>query len=113
MNYGTYKKPIALSDMIEQDFDPAEMGPGFKRGLVLKVYKAKIKELVGSMDFSTDLKKAVLLPKEGKGYDNPTLVIYFKAGSLWATELQYQRHKLKILLNQRLKADFIKKVIIK
>ena len=128
MRYGGTNKTVALSDMLQQDFDPAEMGSGYRRGMVLKVYKAKLLELIGceGKDLSEEkkrkrrsllngLKGASLKPAdhEAADYDNPTLVIYFRSGSMWSTEMHHRRYQLKMLINKRLKCDFINKVIIK
>lgn len=92
-------------------------GPGIKRGMVLKIYKAKIADLIGrpqAKSMVQDLKAAYLLPKNhnASDYDNPTLVLKFQPGSMWRTEMQYKRYQLKELINKRLESDFLKQIRI-
>lgn len=156
-----YNKPQPLGKAAEDLFDPKNMVPGYKRGMVLKLYKAKLLELIGckpkpfylcegivpysfqvercrldvddcrlqTIDRSglTDAKKnrrrsllkdladATLLPKDPdkSDYANPMLLIRCRPGSMWIHELQHRRYQLKMLINKRLKSEFLKQVKIK
>lgn len=115
MIYGQ-RKPQSLKDLMEDDFNPADMKPGYKRGLILKVYKAKLKELVGKDAIKSllgDLKDITILPKTGRQYNNPVIILRFRPGSPWIPEMHARRYQLKMLLNKRLKSEFVKEVRIK
>ncbi len=122
---GRLYRPRKLSEIMGSQFAVEDMGPSLKRGMVLKVYKAKVLEAIGTPkspkgDLSSrakkllaDLEGAYMKPDEGPGFDNPQLIIKMKDGSPWRQELHYSRMRIKELINERLKSDFLKDVRIK
>lgn len=95
-----------MGDVLQKQFSVENMGPGLKRGLVLKVTPAKIKEVLGNSNFASSLKNIKLKGKD----DNPTLVIETVSGSPWRVQIHQVRYQLKQKINQRLKDEFIKDV---
>lgn len=100
------RQPKPLSDYIKTQFAPANMGTGFKRGLVLLVAPAKIKEVLDTHLFRSHLKNIKL---QGQ-HDRPNLVIQFAPGSPWRIQLHMHRHQLKQKINERVESEFIKDV---
>lgn len=111
-------QPKPLKDLMKQDFNPAEMGPGYRRGMVLRVYKGLIKKLTGRKEFAGDITgekitgEHITDSKDPK-YRNPTLIIYVRPGSIWKHELHQLRYQIRKAINERLKCEFIKEVRIK
>lgn len=101
------RKPISIDAFIKKDFTPETMGTGYKRGFVLVIYKAKIAEVAG--------KKVAALVEHAKmkgTYDNPDLYIYCRSDAVRYT-LNMQRINIKQKINERMKSEFINKVMVK
>lgn len=88
------------------EFKVENMGTGLKRGLVLKITPAKIKEVLKVAGFKNDL---ISIKLTGE-YENPRLRIYMKPGSMWRIQIHQQRYQLKKKINDRLKCEFLKDV---
>lgn len=111
-----YKMPRPLSDVMGKKFDPAQMGPGFKRGMVLYIYKAKIRDLVGEQQAThclNDLQYASMTDRNEQDYQHPILYLHFTPGSLWRAEMRSYCWRLKDLINKRLKSEFLRDVRVK
>ena len=88
-------------------FKVENMGTAMKRGMVLTIYRSKIKEVSGHR-----LAKVTGHAKMVGPFENPTLIIYCKI-DIARYELTMQRHKIKQAINERIKADLIQKIIFK
>lgn len=97
---------IKISDALEKTFNVEKMGTGLKRGLVLKITPAKIKDLLKTSRFKNDVESIKL---NGE-YENPQLRIYMKPGSIWRIQIHQQRCQLKKKINERLKSEFIRDI---
>lgn len=80
----------------------ASLGEGFLKGMVLRLYKAKIKELVGTKDFAQYI--------TGQQIRDNTLIIYCKEP--WRSELHARRYQIKQKINSRLEQEYLTKVKI-
>lgn len=113
------RKAKPLSEVMAKQFDPAKMGPGLKRGMVLYIYRSKIAEVLPKKQLGrclNDLKSAWMSedpPVGGQANEQTVLFIRFKPGSIWKTEMQMYRHRIKWLINERLKSDFLREVKIR
>lgn len=81
------------------------LGRGALVGMILRIYKAKIKELVGTKDFARYITGQTIT-------DDNKLLIYC-SNDQWRAELQARRYQIRKQINQRLDKDFITEVIIK
>lgn len=100
------RKPKAISELLEKQFSVQNMGTGMKRGMVLKVAPAKLKEVLGRDDFKGHVKRMKLTGRD----DNPTLVIETRPGSAWRVQIHQVSWQLRKKINERLKCDFVKDV---
>ncbi len=91
-------KPQPLSS-IGKDFLKT-LGEGFYRGLILRLYKAKIKELVGTKDFAKYI--------TGESIKDNTLIIYCKEP--WKSELHARRYQIQQKINKRLETEYLDEV---
>lgn len=105
--------PKSMKQLMADAFDPAEMGPGLRRGMVLRIYKAKIQEVVGSDAWADHLAGARMTARSEADYRNPTLIIRLQPGSPWRAELHMRRAQIRRAINERMKSEFIRAVIIK
>lgn len=80
------------------------MGEGFYRGMVLRIYKAKIKDIVGTTKFAYYL-KGQKLTKDNR------LIVYVREP--WKTELHMQRFQILQAINERLEKDFLNAIIFR
>lgn len=78
----------------------ASLGEGFLRGMTLRIYKAKIKELVGTTDFARYI--------TGETIKDNTLIIYCKEP--WKSELHARRYQIKQKINKRLEREYLTEV---
>ena len=91
-------KPQPLSKVGKEFL--SSLGEGFLKGMTLKIYKAKIKELVGTKDFARYI--------TGEAIKNNTLIIYCKEP--WKSELHARRQQIKQKINERLESDYLDSV---
>lgn len=94
-------KPQPLSEVGKKFL--ASLGEGFLIGMTLRIYKAKIKELVGTKDFAQYI--------TGEQIKDKTLIIYCKHP--WKHELQARRYQIKQKINERLEREYLNKVKIR
>ena len=106
MSWQNANTATLIGDLLNQ-FKPENMGSSMKRGMVLKIFRSKIKEAAGEK-----LATLVSNAKMVGDFDNPTLIIYCQSHMV-RHELHMKRLKIKELINERLKSEFIKKVIVK
>lgn len=104
MSWNSTNKPQALGDHLEKMFDPENMPTGYKRGMVLKIFRAKIKECTNQR-----LAATVTTARLKGQDDNPTLYCTCTP-SMAAYELARHCHQIKTLINDRLKSDFVKDI---
>lgn len=111
---GSYTKssPQPIGDLLKKDFDPANMDPDLKRGMVLYIYRSKIKEVLPKEQLGLCLADLVSAWMPEDGAKQTVLFIRFKPSSMWKVEMQAYRHRIKWLINTRLKSDFLKDVRI-
>ncbi len=76
------------------------LGEGFLRGMTLRLYKAKIKELVGTKDFANYI--------TGESIKDNTLIIY--CNEQWKSELHARRYQILQKINERLEAEYLDEV---
>ncbi len=76
------------------------LGEGFLRGMVLRLYKAKIKELVGTKDFARYI--------TGESIKDNTLIIY--CNEPWKSELHARRYQILQKINERLETEYLDEV---
>lgn len=100
------RQPKHIGEFLKDDFSPENMGPGLKRGMVLKVAPSKIKEALKTDAFKSDLKSLKLTGKD----DNPALIISIKPGSMWRIQIHQSRHQILKLINDRMKSQFIREI---
>lgn len=96
-------KPQPLSKIGKQFLK--SLGRGALVGLTLKLYKAKIKELVGTKDFARYITGETIT-------DDNKLLIYC-SNDQWSAELSARRYQIQQRINKRLEKEFITEVIIK
>lgn len=77
-----------------------------KRGMVLRIAPAKLKEVLGRDDFKYHLKRISLTGRD----ENPTLIIETNPGTPWRIQIHQVRWQLKSKINDRLKCDFVKDI---
>jgi hypothetical protein len=100
------RKPKPISALLQNQFSVEKMGTGMKRGMVLRIAPAKLKEVLGRDDFRVHVKRMKLTGKD----DNPTLIIETLPGTAWRMQIHQVRYQLKQKINARLKCEFIKDV---
>ncbi len=76
------------------------LGEGFLRGMTLRIYKAKIKELVGTKDFANYI--------TGESIKDNTLIIY--CNEPWKSELHARRYQILQKINERLETEYLDEV---
>lgn len=91
-------KPQPLSKIGKEFL--VSLGNGFLKGMVLKLYKAKIKELVGTKDFAGYI--------TGQKIRDKTLIIY--CNEPWKSELHARRYQIKQKINERLEREYLTEV---
>lgn len=79
------------------------MGNDFLKAMTLKLYKAKIKDLVGTTDFGGYI--------TGETTKDRTLIIYCKEP--WKSELHARRYQIQKAINNRLENEYLNEVRIK
>ena len=107
MSWHSTNKATSLGDHLKTMFKPENMDTGMKRGMVLKIYRAKVKEVAGET-----LAKLCTGAKLKGNNTAPNLVIYTSHQPA-RHELNYNAHAIKKAINERLKCEFIQKVYIK
>lgn len=101
------RQPKPIAESLKDSFTPEAMGPGMKRGFVLRIYKAKIAEAAGK-----NVAALVDGAKMKGTYENPDLHI-FCSNEMVRHELHLRRVKIREKINQRMKSEFINKVVVR
>lgn len=109
----THREPKLMAELMQDAFNPAQMSAGYKRGMVLSICKDKIRQVVGNERFLGDLEYAILSGGNKQEYIHPVLTLHFKSGSIWPAEMKWHTGRLKEMINERLKCDFLKDVKVK
>lgn len=99
------RTPKPISALLDR-FRPANMGPELKRGLVLRVYKSKIRDVVKNKRFAADIVYASLQGPD----DQLELIVKLRPGSYWRPELHAQREPIRRKINARCEEEFIKRI---
>lgn len=95
------KKPLALSDCLSSLFDVTQMSDGYKRGMILSVAPVQIGGILRNkkwMDLCSGFKF------------NGTTFIIFVTNSIFASELNMHKEKIKRTLNTRVASEIIQDV---
>src|SRR5699024_2776234 len=91
-------KPESLADIMKEAFNPSNMGPGMKRGMVLYIYRSKIREATGSSAFMRYLVGASMADK-----NNVPQILWLRfKNDVWRAEMRMHCHTIKELINERL-----------
>lgn len=91
-------KPQPLSKIGKEFL--VSLGDGFLKGLTLRIYKAKIKDLVGTEDFARYI--------TGECIKDKSLIIY--CNEPWKSELHARRYQIKQKINERLEREYLDEV---
>lgn len=94
-------KPQPLSKIGKEFL--VRLGDDFLKGMTLRIYKAKIKELVGTKGFARYI--------TGESIKDKTLIIY--CNEPWKSELHARRYQIKQKINKRLEREYLTKVRLK
>ena len=100
------RKPKLMTEYLAEAFSVEKMGTGLKRGMVLKVYKAKVAEVCGKK-VAGMISGAKMKGKD----DHPVLWIYCK-NDVVKHHLNMHRRQILAKINERLKGEFLSGVRI-
>lgn len=81
----------------------SSLGEGFYRGMILRIYKAKIKDIVKTKAFASYITGERIT-------EDKKLIIYCKHP--WKHELSARRYQILKKINNRIENDYLKEVVI-
>lgn len=96
-----------MKDLLGNQFSVSDMGPGMKRGMVLKIYRSKVAEAAGK-PAARNIRHVHLTGT----YENPDLVIHCNNHSVVA-HINMHRYQILQLINERLKSEFIRSIRVR